>query len=169
MRRSLLSRRRWLEFSLSALLVACWLAPVSAQINLSDIVAGGTGEGLGWTSDDDVEFGGEKYAAVNLANGTFMTRSETDLFHNGTTDTDGINPSPVEGAIFEFPRDFDEVAEIVTLYSPYFRESPIPRRIFLRRHITAWIIEELMSDFLRSGDAHAVYSTDQSSLLRMNG
>ena len=109
MLRSFLSRRGLLEFSISALLVACWLTPISAQINLSDIVAGGNGDGLGWTPDDDLDLGGDKFAAVNLDNGTFMTRAEVDPFHNNTTDQDGINPSPCEGAPFAFPDDTEEV------------------------------------------------------------
>ncbi len=88
---------------LSLVLVAALTAPTLAQINLSDIVAGGDGRGLGWTQDDDIDFGGDKYAAVNLDNGTFMTRLEVDGFHNGTVDTDGVNPSPCEGAPFSDP------------------------------------------------------------------
>ena len=59
--------------------------------------------------------------------------------------------------------------EMLTLYSTYFRESPIPRRIFLRPHITAWIVEELLYDSLRSGDAYVLQPTGDSSLERLNG
>ena len=83
------STRNWhrsLRLVILALGLALWATPASAQLNLSDIVAGGDGSELGWTPEDDIDAGGSKYAGVNLDNGTFMTRLEIDPLHGNTFD-----------------------------------------------------------------------------------
>jgi len=97
--------------------------PAAAQINLSDIVAGGNGDGLGWTPEDDVDGGGGKFAAINLDNGTFMTRAEIGQFHDYTVEGDGFNPSPSAGAPFARPDDTEEVEGGRFIDSVFFLSS----------------------------------------------
>ena len=123
--KSLFGRRRCLGFSVVALAFTLSTAalPAAAQINLSDIVAGGNGDGLGWTPEDDVDVGGGKFAAINLDNGTFMTRAEIDQFHDYTVEGDGFNPSPSAGAPFARPDDTEEVEGGRFIDSVFFLSS----------------------------------------------
>ena len=68
---------------------------VAEFIDLGDLVAGGDGKGSGGGDRGEREF-----TAVNIDTGAFMTEEEVLMTFNLGSDTDGINPSPVEGSDF---------------------------------------------------------------------
>jgi hypothetical protein len=71
------------------------LVRVADFIDLADLVAGGDGKGSGGGDRGERDF-----TAVNIDTGVFMTEDQILMTFELTSDTDGINPSPVQDSEF---------------------------------------------------------------------